>query len=105
MVAPRRQQEISRLLRWTNNLGLVVIDRGLLHLTFPVFAVGLATLAEEHGWGLFNLFEVPLWVAMLVSLLALDLAIYLQHVQLHAVPVLWRLHRGNSRLSQPLGTT
>ncbi|MGH8353592.1 MAG: sterol desaturase family protein [Pseudomonas sp.] len=93
VAAPRRQREISRLLRWTNNLGLVVIDRVLLQLTFPVFAVGLALLAEERGWGLLNLFEVPVGLAMVVSLLVLDLAIYLQHVMLHAVPALWRLHR------------
>jgi len=91
--APRRQRELSRLLRWSNNLGLLVIDRLLLHLTFPVFAVGLALLAEERGWGLLHLFEVPFGLALPVSLLALDLAIYLQHVLLHAVPALWRLHR------------
>ena len=28
-----------------------------------------------------------------MSLLLLDLAIYLQHVMFHAVPALWRLHR------------
>lgn len=91
--APRRQRELSRLLRWSNNLGLLVIDRLLLHLTFPVFAVGLALLAEERGWGLLHLFELPFGLALPVSLLALDLAIYLQHVLFHAVPALWRLHR------------
>ena len=33
------------------------------------------------------------WGAALVSMLLLDLAIYLQHVMFHAVPALWRLHR------------
>jgi sterol desaturase/sphingolipid hydroxylase (fatty acid hydroxylase superfamily) len=49
--------------------------------------------AAERGWGLLNAFEVPFWVAFGLSLLALDMAIYLQHVMFHAVPVLWRLHR------------
>lgn len=92
-VAPRRQRKLSRLLRWSNNLGLVVIDRVVLQLSFPVVAVGLALLAEERGWGLLNSVEVPLGFALPVSLLALDLAIYLQHVMFHAVPALWRLHR------------
>lgn len=91
--APRRQRKLSRLLRWSNNIGLVVIDRALLHLVFPLFAVGLALLAEARGWGLLNLFELPFGLALPVSLLALDLAIYLQHVLFHAVPALWRLHR------------
>jgi hypothetical protein len=56
-------------------------------------AVALALIAVERGWGLFNVFDVPYWIALVVSVLALDLAIYLQHVMFHAVPALWRLHR------------
>ena len=93
VAAPRRRQEIPRLLRWTNNLGIVVVDTVLVRLRFPIVAVGLALFAEEHGWGILNVLEAPLWVALLVSLLALDLVIYLQHVMFHAVPALWRLHR------------
>jgi len=91
--AARRRQKISRLLRWINNLGVVVVNTILVRLAFPIVAVSLALLAEERGWGLFNVFETPAWLAFVVSLLALDLAIYLQHVMFHAVPILWRLHR------------
>ena len=93
VAAPRRRREIPRLLRWSSNLGIVVIDTLLVRLTFPIVAVGLALLAQERGWGLFNILDVPVWVAFIVSVLALDLAIYLQHVMFHAVPALWRLHR------------
>lgn len=93
VAAPRRRREIPRLLRWTNNLGVVVVDTLLVRLTFPVVAVGLALIAEDRGWGLFNVFEVPSWIAILAAMLLLDLAIYLQHVMFHAIPALWRLHR------------
>ncbi len=93
VAAPRRRRDIPRLLRWANNLGVVVIDTILVRLAFPFLAVGLALLAEQRGWGLFNLFEAPAWIVFVVSLLALDLVIYLQHVMFHAVPALWRLHR------------
>lgn len=93
VVAPRRRRHIPRLLRWTNNLGIVVFDTIVLRLAFPIVAVGMALLAEERGWGLFNVFDTPAWVAVVASILALDLAIYLQHVMFHAVPALWRLHR------------
>ncbi|MGE0630234.1 MAG: sterol desaturase family protein [Hyphomicrobiaceae bacterium] len=53
----------------------------------------MALIAEERGWGLFNVIGAPMWLAFIVSVLALDLAIYLQHVMFHAVPALWRLHR------------
>ncbi len=93
VAAPRRRREISRVLRWTNNLALVVLDTAILRLTFPILAVGLAVIAQERSWGLFNNIDAPAWVASLASMLLLDLAIYLQHVMFHAVPGLWRLHR------------
>ncbi|WP_299987143.1 sterol desaturase family protein [uncultured Ruegeria sp.] len=93
VAAPRRRREIPRVVRWTNNLALVVLDTAILRLTFPILAVGLAAIAEERGWGFFNNTDVPVWVAIAVSMLLLDLAIYIQHVMFHAVPGLWRLHR------------
>ena len=93
LAAPRRRQDIPRVIRWTNNLALVVVDTVILRLTFPILAVGLALMAEERGWGLFNVLDLPLWLAVPLSILLLDLAIYLQHVLFHAVPGLWRLHR------------
>lgn len=93
VAAPRRRREIPRVIRWTNNLGVVVIDTIILRLSFPILAVGLALLANERGWGLFNIFDLPLWLAVLVSLIVLDLAIYMSHVLFHHVPILWRLHR------------
>lgn len=93
LAAPRRRRDIPRVIRWTNNLALVVVDTIILRLSFPVLAVGLAMLAEERDWGLFNVIDVPGWVAFTGSILLLDLAIYLQHVMFHAVPGLWRLHR------------
>ena len=93
VAAPRRRREIPRVIRWTNNLALVVVDTIILRLSFPIIAVGLAVMAEDRGWGLFNNIDAPFWVAVVVSMLLLDLAIYLQHVMFHAIPGLWRLHR------------
>jgi len=93
VAAPRRRSEIPRLIRWSNNLGLVVLDTVVLRLAFPMLAVGLALLAEDRGFGLFNQIDAPYWLAFGAAFLAFDLAIYLQHVMFHAVPALWRLHR------------
>lgn len=93
IAAPRRRAEIPRVLRWSNNLALVVIDTAILRISFPILAVALAGMAESRGWGLLNMLGVPFWPAFLASILILDLAIYLQHVVFHAVPGLWRLHR------------
>ncbi|MDA7429134.1 sterol desaturase family protein [Primorskyibacter aestuariivivens] len=93
IAAPRRRRDFPRVIRWTNNLALVIVDTVILRLTFPILAVGLAVMGEDRGWGLFNNLDIPVWAAALVSMLLLDLAIYLQHVMFHAVPALWRLHR------------
>ncbi|WP_370401043.1 sterol desaturase family protein [Sulfitobacter sp. JB4-11] len=93
IAAPRRRVEIPRLVRWSNNLGLVVLDAFLVRLVFPVVAVGAAVVAQDNGWGLLNQIDLPVWVGVVLAVLAFDLAIYLQHVLFHAVPALWRLHR------------
>ncbi len=93
LLAPRRRSELPRLLRWGGNLGLAALDTVLVRLAFPLVAVPFAFLAEQRGWGLLNAWDVPAWTSIAVGLVALDLAVYLQHVMLHAVPVLWRFHR------------
>lgn len=92
-LAPRRVPRISKPFRWLNNLGLVSVDTILLRLLFPAAAVGMAAFAAADGWGLFNHYPLPLWVGVVLGVVALDLIIYLQHVMLHAIPVLWRFHR------------
>jgi sterol desaturase/sphingolipid hydroxylase (fatty acid hydroxylase superfamily) len=91
--APRRHRSFGRRLRWPNNLGIVVVDTVVQRILFPTAAVGMALVAEQRGWGLMNAAAAPAWIAVPVSVLLLDLAIYLQHVAFHAVPALWRLHR------------
>ena len=91
--APRRALTVSKALRWANNLGLVFFNSFLLRLIFPAAAVGLAALAEQNVWGLFNNWQVPFLIAVVVSVIAMDFFIYLQHVMVHAVPMFWRLHR------------
>jgi sterol desaturase/sphingolipid hydroxylase (fatty acid hydroxylase superfamily) len=91
--APRRAQKLSRRRRWPANLAIVTLNTVLLRLLVPAAAVGVALSAASHGWGLLNHYAVPSWAALVVGIVLLDLAIYLQHVMFHAVPVLWRLHR------------
>ena len=91
-IAPRRRLSASKPLRWFSNLGLVVLNSLVIRLGFMLGAVGAANEAKNLHWGLLNNLALPEWLAIVLSLLALDLAIYLQHVLFHAVPALWRLH-------------
>lgn len=93
LAAPRRTLTVPKLLRWINNMGMVVINSFLLRIIFPSAAVGVAVFAQKHGWGLFNYAQVSHTIAVVMSVVALDFIIYLQHVMFHAVPVFWRVHR------------
>ena len=93
VLAPRRALTVGKAIRWVNNLGLVALNTLLLRLLFPAAAVGMAVFAAQQGWGVLNYVELPFWFAVLIAVIALDFVIWLQHVMVHAIPVLWRLHR------------
>ena len=93
VLAPRRTGQVKRRLRWPSNLGIVVFNTLLLRVVMPTTAVGLTLTGESAGWGLLQQFDLPLWAASVLAVICLDLAIYLQHILFHAVPLLWRLHR------------
>lgn len=92
-IAPRRRLLIPRAKRWPANLGILMVNGVLIRAIAPAAAVGLAVLAEQRGTGLLHAVAWPLPLKIILAVIALDLAIYLQHVMFHAVPLLWRLHR------------
>ena len=79
--------------RRLNNLVLLGTGTILARVVLPVTAVGAAVFAHRAGWGLFNILEINGWFVCALSFVALDLAVYTQHVMLHTWPFLWRLHR------------
>lgn len=93
IIKPRRALSISKQLRWTNNWLISLLNTALLSLVFPIMAVGVAVLADERNWGLFNVLDVPAVLSIPLFVLAFDFAIYWQHRLYHLVPALWRLHR------------
>jgi sterol desaturase/sphingolipid hydroxylase (fatty acid hydroxylase superfamily) len=93
LLAPRRALTVSKALRWASNLGIVALNTLLLRLLFPAAAAGVAAVAATRGWGVLNIYPVPPPLSLVVAVVALDFVIWVQHVLVHAVPVLWRLHR------------
>jgi sterol desaturase/sphingolipid hydroxylase (fatty acid hydroxylase superfamily) len=90
--APARARRLPRTLRWRANLGLAVVNTLVLRVALPGSALAFAALAADEGWGLLNRVAMPGWMAVALGAVALDLAIYFQHVLFHSVPVLARLH-------------
>ncbi len=93
VLSPRRPLTTSKWVRWLNNIGIVFLNSFILRLLFPAAAVGMAALSAEQDWGLLNYYSVPYPVSIIMAVIALDFVIYIQHIMVHAVPALWRLHR------------
>ena len=94
---PARQSTIKSTKRWSANFGLVVASSIVVRLIIPVGLTAIALFYQQHNIGLFNLPSISNWVtgliAIVLSLVILDITIYWQHRLFHTVPMLWRLHR------------
>ena len=93
VLAPKRALSVFRLQRWTNNIGLLLLNSIVLRLLFPAAAVAIAYAAADAGWGMFNRVDLPDLLEVVTALVLLDLAIYLQQLLMHRLPLPWRLHR------------
>jgi len=92
LASARRRLTTAKGARWFANLGITILNTVVVRLLFPAATVGMAILASDRGWGVLNQVAAPALLKIVVAVLFLDLAIYLQHVMFHAVPMLWRLH-------------
>ncbi len=90
---PKRKRLYARVRRWGTNFGILAVDILVTTGMQSLAGATIAYYAAAHGWGLLNLLALPSWLAFVITLVALDLAIYGQHVASHKIPLLWRLHR------------
>ena len=90
---PRRPLSNSGMQRIFHNAGLFVVNSLLLKLLVPLTIVSVAISALDHGFGIFNLLAMPVWLKVIFSVVLLDLSIYGQHVATHRIPLLWRMHK------------
>jgi len=88
----RRTRTAPRRDRWISNIGVAGVNSMLVGLLVPILAVGMALKAEAMGWGVLNLLSLPTIAEVALAFIALDFAIWVQHVIFHKVPLLWKLH-------------
>ena len=77
--------------RW-HNLGVVLAVFIVIGALASVLVVPVAW-ADAHRFGLMYRLGVPRPLAMALGIFLIDLWNYAQHVTMHSVPVLWRIHR------------
>ncbi len=79
--------------RWFTNLSIVVISSVALRVIFPLAAVGTALWAQDNGYGIFTILELPTWLAGVLAFIILDFIVWVEHWASHKIPLLWRIHR------------
>ncbi|MEM1106887.1 MAG: sterol desaturase family protein [Pseudomonadota bacterium] len=93
---PRRGRRRPRWRRWTGHLALAMsanlLIRGVSFFAPALLAVGAAIWAGASGFGLLNLAALPGPISFIIAVVALDFAIWLQHVLSHRVGLLWQFH-------------
>ena len=91
-IIPLVKHDYSRLKHDGMNLLLLVMLM-IINVGFGVVLVKVTDLTSAAGFGILNWIEMPLWVALLVSFVALDLVSqYFAHFLLHKVKWMWKLH-------------
>jgi len=93
IVIPKRKLSEKRSLRWVSNLGIFIVDSVLTRVLVIVGGLAAASYAAKMGWGLLNIISLPGWAVLIITILALDFAVWLQHVMSHRWAWFWRLHR------------
>jgi sterol desaturase/sphingolipid hydroxylase (fatty acid hydroxylase superfamily) len=79
--------------RFASHAVLALISAVLARLALAGGLAGVAAIAQAHDFGLLNQITLPLWLAIIIAIILLDFAVWGQHLILHRVPILWRLHR------------
>ena len=90
---PRRNWQLPRATRWVNHIALSVFNTLVVRILIPVTVAAFALILEGRGIGLLNWLSLPGWLAIVLGVLLLDLAIYAQHYYFHMVDAFWRFHR------------
>jgi sterol desaturase/sphingolipid hydroxylase (fatty acid hydroxylase superfamily) len=92
-LSPRREQPPARKHRWSINIGLAAFNTLIMRISIGGLAYLSAVNANEQSIGLLNIVNIPDGLAIIMTLLLLDFAIYGQHILSHRWSLLWRLHQ------------
>lgn len=98
---PKRVLRRGRLKRWVTNFSFGGINIAVVRImaisSVPLVAMSVAVVGQAYGFGLLpvlnELIVIPYWAWLILSLLILDFAIYVQHWASHKFSILWQIHQ------------
>jgi sterol desaturase/sphingolipid hydroxylase (fatty acid hydroxylase superfamily) len=93
LIIPYRENSISKIRRWMNNLTLGIINIIFYEVVVASLLVTTASFVAKENIGLMNLVEIPTWLKIVDTIVFMDLMFYFLHILIHRIPLLWRFHR------------
>lgn len=90
---PLRSRTESQASRLAINVGSGLVAATSVALTESPLVRRLAQQVESRGRGLVPRLKLPQPAADLLTLVFMDYTLYLWHIMLHKIPVLWKWHR------------
>ncbi len=80
--------------RWLTHLALGGLSAFLVRFLFPLLTLSTAAVAEHQHLGLLHsMIQMPFWLVIILSIVAMDFAMYMEHRWMHRYSILWRIHR------------
>ena len=74
------------------NLSFHLINIVVIRLILPGAALSIAYLSEEYSSGILRPYLSDGFAMIVVTILIMEWAIYIQHILFHKIPFLWKLH-------------
>lgn len=74
------------------NLAIAGLAAATVHLIEAPLVLSVARAVERRRWGLTAAIPAPRWARRLAAILLLDYTLYVWHILVHRVPLLWRFH-------------
>jgi sterol desaturase/sphingolipid hydroxylase (fatty acid hydroxylase superfamily) len=89
---PLRRAVEPKSRREGRNLVVAGLSAAAIQLAEKPIVAPLAECVQRRRWGLLKLVNLPAWIEVPLAVLLLDYTLYLWHILVHKVPLLWRFH-------------
>jgi sterol desaturase/sphingolipid hydroxylase (fatty acid hydroxylase superfamily) len=94
LLRPRRILVLGRFPRWITAALLFGANLATVRLLAWLITIpAAATWAEANGFGLLNQLNLPIWAEVILAFILLDFIMWLQHLAMHKISLLWRMHK------------
>ncbi|MBU4563567.1 MAG: sterol desaturase family protein [Desulfarculus sp.] len=93
LAVPYRRPSVSKTKRWFINLGMTVFNSLVLRLVFAGAVLAVSAYVSANHIGLLYLTPLPYWARVVITVVFLDLLLWVWHLLNHVVPLFWRFHR------------